>query len=311
MQRLAALGLMGPLPASMPGAEGDTPELIALGDKLFDEKAISAQRNQACADCHILDNDGAGVDDTPLSEGSQGEFGRRNAPTVLNAGYQFAQFWDGRAMNLEEQSKVPVLDPVEMAMKDGAEVEARLREAGYEAEFKAVFPDDPESLTFDNFAKAMAAYERTFITHDRFDDYLNGDDAALSDLEKQGLQNFMDLNCTQCHIGPGIGGMEYKQAGLYHPYPYQSDPPDFGRFDVTQNEGDKFFFKVPQLRNVAITAPYFHNGKVAALEEAVQLMAFMQLDRQLEPNDLRSLLAFLTALTDKERVQHIPTDLLP
>lgn len=309
MLRLAALGLMGPLPASMPGAENDTPELIALGERIFHEQALSAERNNACSDCHLLADNSPGVDGTPLSLGSHGEFGRRNAPTVLNAGFQFVQFWDGRSPTLEEQSQVPILDPLEMALKDGDEVVARLREAGYETEFRAAFPNDPDPLTFDNYAKAVAAFQRTLITHDRFDDYLNGDDTALSDLEKQGLQNFMDLNCTQCHLSPGIGGTEFKQAGLYRQYPYQDDPPDLGRFEATQNEGDKFFFKVPQLRNVAITAPYFHNGKVATLEEAVQLMASMQLDRELEPDELQSLLAFLTALTDVNRLHLIPADL--
>jgi len=300
---LQARALFDSIPAAMPGSEDDTPEMIALGEDLYFETALSINRNQSCNSCHLIDKNRGGSVYTVTAEGSGGEFGDRNAPTVLNAGFQVAQFWDGRAPNLEDQAKGPPLNPIEMGLPDEAFAVQRLIEAGYEPAFALAFPDATEPVTFENMAEAIAAFERTFITHDRFDEYLRGDPSALTEQEQQGLQTFIDLGCVQCHNGPLLGGVTYQKVGLFHPYPYTEDP---GRFNVTENPRDMAVFKVPMLRNVALNAPYFHDGQVGTLGEAVDLMAYMQVDRQLTGNEIQSLLQFLNSLSDMERTKGNP-----
>ncbi|MCK4833235.1 MAG: cytochrome-c peroxidase, partial [Gammaproteobacteria bacterium] len=171
-----------PLPQTMPGSESDTPERIALGKKLYFEKRLSINDKQSCASCHILDNGSAGVDNLPTSPGARGEKGTRNSPTVLNAGWQDSQFWDGRAEDLVEQAKGPILNPIEMGMPDEQTVEDKIRKiAEYPVAFAKAFPDDKQAVTYQNIAEAIAAFERTLITPSRFDDFMNGDAAALSE----------------------------------------------------------------------------------------------------------------------------------
>ncbi len=297
--RAQAAAVFGPIPEAMPGTAGDTPERRALGERLYFDPILSLDRSQSCNTCHRLDGGRGGVDNEATSLGVQGERGERNSPTVLNAGFQFAQFWDGRAADLTEQAKGPVLNPVEMAMPGEAEVMARLAaDAEYPAAFAAAFPAAAEALTYQNMAEAIAAFERTQITHDRFDDFLGGDDAALTSAELQGLETFINTGCTACHNGPLLGGNSYQKLGLVEPYIASTDP---GREAVTGNPADHQFFKVPMLRNVALTAPYFHNGRVATLEEAITLMARHQLGRKLDRQQSESISAFLRSLSDKER----------
>lgn len=287
------------LPAKMPGSENDTAELIELGRRLYFEERISINGTQSCNTCHRLDQNLAGVDNLPTSPGAiEGKRGTRNSPTVLNAGFHLAQFWDGREADLAGQAKGPVLNPVEMAMPDEQTVLQRLEQAGYAEAFRKVFPDATPALSYDNFAKAVAAFERTLITRDRFDDFLGGQLDALTAREKKGLAEFMNLGCTECHQGALLGADRYEKIGRVNEYPNKDD---LGRFDVTKKDKDKFVFKVPSLRNIALTGPYFHDGRAATLEEAVTNMGHLQLGEELNAEQVGDLVAFLNSLSDKER----------
>lgn len=294
-----AKAVFKPLPDKMPGSENDTEARIELGEKLYFEKKISINRTQSCNSCHRVDENLGGVDNLPTSKGAEGEFGGRNAPTTLNAGFHITQFWDGRAPDLAAQAKGPVLNPIEMGMPDEASVLERLKEAGYAESFKKAFPDAEQPLTYDNLAEAVAAFERTLITCDRFDDFLGGDEDALNKRELNGLRLFMKVGCADCHSGALLGGDRYEEMGEASAY---ANTKDLGRFDVTKKEEDKFVFKVPSLRNIAITGPYFHDGKAESLEDAVKQMGSLQLGEELKERQVKTIAAFLSALTDKERV---------
>jgi cytochrome c peroxidase len=290
--------VFAPLPEKMPGSEKDSEAKIALGRKLYFEKAISINNTQSCNDCHRVDEGRGGVDNLPTSKGAEGKFGGRNAPTTLNAGLHVAQFWDGRAPDLAAQAKGPVLNPIEMGMSDEAAVLARLKDAGYEPQFKAVFPDCDKPLTYDNYAEAVAAFERTLITRDRFDDFLGGNLDALNGREKAGLATFLRTGCADCHQGALLGGTEYEKMGQANAY---ANTEDVGRFEVTKKDADKFVFKVPSLRNICLTGPYFHDGKSATLADAVKQMAWLQVGDELTDQQVESIVAFLGSLTDKQR----------
>lgn len=297
--RAKAKAAIQPLPDKMPGADKDLPTTVTLGQKLYFEKRLSVNGKQSCNDCHLVDQNRAGVDNEPTSKGAHGKRGDRNSPTTLNAGFHFAQFWDGRAKDLVEQAKGPVLNPVEMAMPDEKEVVKRLKaDADYPKLFKAAFPAENKPINYNNFARAVAAFERTLITRDRFDDFLKGDDKALNAQELQGLNLFLTVGCTTCHVGPTIGGNMYQKIGLIHPY---ANTNDVGRIKVNGEECDQYRFKVPSLRNVALTYPYFHDGQARDLRSAVKQMAYMQLGKELTDNEISSLTAFLNSLSDKTR----------
>jgi cytochrome c peroxidase len=270
-----------------------TKEKVELGRQLYFEKRLSKNHDLSCNSCHVLSK--YGVDNEPTSPGHKGQRGSRNSPTVYNAGSHIAQFWDGRAPTLEEQAKGPVLNPVEMAMPDEATVVKVLESIpGYLPMFKKAFPKDARPITYDNMAKAIGAFERTLVTPSRFDKYLAGDEKALTDAEKKGLQTYINTGCTMCHVGENLGAATYQKLGLMKPVPGVKD---FGRFDVTKSEADKFFFKVPSLRNVAMTGPYLHDGSLKTLEETVAFMAEYQLNRKLAKEDVDSITTFLKALT--------------
>jgi cytochrome c peroxidase len=297
--RAKAKEFLAPLPEKMPGAEKDTKELIRLGEKLYFEKRLSLNEQMSCNDCHMVDKNRAGVDNEATSLGVHGKRGDRNSPTTLNAGFHFAQFWDGRAKDLEEQAQGPVLNPVEMAMPDQDTVVKRLKaDKDYPGLFKAAFPGQEQPISYENFARAVAAFERTLITRDRVDDFLRGDDKALNAQELRGLDLFLTTGCTTCHTGPTIGGNMYQKIGVLHPY---ANTTDKGRITVTKEEWDEYRFKVPSLRNVALTWPYFHDGKAADLDTAIREMAYLQLDKKLTDTEIADLKAFLTALSDKTR----------
>ena len=297
--RARAQKQIGALPDKMPGADQDTPEQIALGKKLYFDTILSLDQTVSCNTCHLVDNNKAGVDNEKVSTGVNKKTGARNSPTVLNAGFHGIQFWDGRAPDLKEQAKGPVLNPVEMAMPDEQTVVDRLsKDKNYPAEFKKAFPDDDEPLSFDNMAGAIAAFERTLVTKDRFDDFLKGDDKALSAQELKGLETFLTVGCVTCHNGPVLGGKNFHKIGVYKPYPNKDD---LGRYDATKKNTDKLKFKTPSLRNIAITAPYFHDGGIPTLEEAVENMGFLQTKKGLTDQEKADITAFLKTLTDKPR----------
>lgn len=294
--REQAKGVFGVLPDKMPGAEHDTPALVALGKDLFFEKRLSSNDSQSCNSCHAVDENRGGVDNEATSPGAFGKRGGRNSPTVLNAGFQMAQFWDGRAADLAAQAKGPVLNPIEMAMPDADTVVKKLGQvSSYQAAFKAVFGEN--QLNYDNVAKAIAAFERTLVTRDRFDDFQKGDDKTLTESELKGLNLFVSVGCVACHNGPLIGGNSYQKVGMVNAF----KGADLGRFEVTKQEADKQKFKVPTLRNIAITGPYFHDGRGTNLAEAVREMAWLQLGRKLVDGDVDAIVAFLGTLTDKPR----------
>jgi len=289
----------GPLPDAMPGSESDTPELIALGRKLYFERRLSINDTQSCATCHRLENGFAGVDNLPTSPGARGEQGTRNSPTVLNSGWQDSQFWDGRAEDLVEQAKGPILNPIEMGMPDEQTVEKKIHGiVEYRNEFARVFPGDEQVVTYQKIAEAIAAFERTLITPARFDDFMKGDADALSDEEQRGLDTFLKIGCKSCHDGKLIGGETYEPLGKEHAYENQDDQ---GMYLLTGDEDDRMFFKVAPLRNVALTAPYFHDGKIQTLEQAVRKMGKLQLDEDLSDQQVNDITGFLKALTDKSR----------
>lgn len=290
-----ATALFGMLPSSMPGSETDTPERVALGRALFHDVRLSVNNSQSCNTCHNINDGAPGVDGEATSLGAFGKPGVRNSPTVLNAGYQFVQFWDGRAENLTEQAKGPILNPVEMAMNSETDVEKKLSAIPeYRVQFSKAFPDSKRAITYQNVAEAIAAFERTLISRSRFDEYMSGKKNAISNAEKRGLKTFIETGCITCHVGPALGGTMYQKLGLLHPYSSH----DAGRYDVTKDPSDSMMFKVPILRNIQLTSPYFHDGSVKDLPEAVRLMAWHQLNKKLSTDQISSIVSFLAALSD-------------
>jgi cytochrome c peroxidase len=290
--------LFGKLPATMPGSEQDTPDMMALGKKLYFETGISINKTQSCNSCHPIDNKGPGVDNLKTGKGAEGKFGDRNDPPTMNAGFQIAQFWDGRAATLEKQAQGPPLNPIEMGMPNAEALVERLKGIEpYPADFKKTFPGEKDPVTFDNFAKAVAAFERTLITWGRFDRFMDGDGQALTGQEMEGMRTFINVGCVQCHSGPNLGGMTFQKMGVFHAY---TDGEDLGRFKVTNLESDKYVFKVPMLRNVTLTAPYFHDGEVGNLAEAIDQMGYLQLDKKLKDGKINNILRFLTTLAGVE-----------
>jgi cytochrome c peroxidase len=305
---LAALKTFAPLPDVVPGGSGaPTEEQISLGRMLYFDPRISKSQTISCNSCHPLAK--YGVDGQATSEGYQGQHGDRNAPSVYNAAGHFAQFWDGRAADVEEQAKGPVRNPVEMAMSSEQEVAALLRSMPeYVQAFQRAFPKDPEPVCLDNMGIAIGAFERKLLTPGRWDKFLQGDQAALAAREKSGLREFLSAGCQGCHSGSFLGGASFQKLGVAKPYPDSSDP---GRYKVTQSEADRMFFKVPSLRNVAMTGPYFHDGKVTSLREAVARMAEYQRGRALSERQVEKIVTWLGALTGDIPVDYIKEPPLP
>lgn len=282
-----------PLPASIID-EKKNAALIALGKKLYLEPRLSINDTISCNSCHRLDN--FGVDSQVTSPGHDGKRGGRNSPTTMNAALHIAQFWDGRAKDVEEQSLGPILNPVEMGMPNEAAIVNKLRKIDeYNVLFTEVFKGEKEPIQPKNIAKAIGAFERTLLTPSRFDDFLNGDENALNETEKRGLQKFVKMGCAMCHNGVALGGNMYKKLGMVEPY----KTADEGRFVITGLEIDKKVFKVPSLRNVTKTGPYFHDGSVATLDDAIEEMAEHQLGREVGPGFIADVKAFLGSLTSK------------
>lgn len=293
--------LFQPLPdeVEMQKAHPITPAQVKLGHQLWYEPRLSKGNTVSCNSCHSLAT--AGVDNLPTSPGHKGTFGERNSPTALNAALLGSQFWDGRAATVEEQAGGPLLNPVEMANTDQASVEKKI--AGipeYQALFKEAFPEKGGAVSFENITHAIAAFERTLLTPTKWDDYLKGNINALNETERQGVRSFINNGCIACHKGVTLGGDSFQKFGLVKGPYWQftgSKKHDEGRFEVTKAESDKFVFRVPGLRNVSRTYPYFHDGSVWELDKAVSIMGEAQLGRELPKEEVEKIVAFLNTLS--------------
>lgn len=287
-----------PLPSTIPALNENTvtPQKIDLGKALFFDPRLSASGVFSCYSCHNLTT--GGDDNMETSVGHGWQKGPRNAPTALNAVLNEAQFWDGRAEDLAAQAKGPVQAGVEMANTPDNVVATLKSMPDYVSWFTASFPDDADPVSFDNMAKAIEAFEATLLTPSPFDAYLNGDDNALTAEAKSGLQLFMDKGCSSCHSGVNVGGHGYYPFGLIEKPGSEILPPgDKGRFAVTETADDEYVFRASPLRNIALTAPYFHSGKVWDLSVAVEIMAESQLGESLKPEETAQIVAFLNSLT--------------
>lgn len=275
-----------------------TEQKVKLGKVLYFDKRLSKEGNISCNSCHNLRT--GGVDGLPTSEGDDGGFGDRNSPTVLNAAFHTTQFWDGRAKDVEEQAGMPVLNPVEMAIPNEAFLIDRLKGIDlYKNMFAEAFPGESAPINYTNLRKAIAAFERTLVTPSRFDDYLNGDSHALTIPEKEGLKAFLDAGCITCHNGEMVGGNSFQKFGQFKDYWHYtgSEKIDEGLYALSKNEAEKYMFKVPSLRNIHETGPYFHDGSVSDLKEAVSIMAEINLRKKLTDDEVNHIATFLKSLS--------------
>ena len=291
-----------PIPTTPPELPGNpaTPAKVELGKMLYFDPRLSASHAISCASCHDIGLGGA--DAEPTSIGHRWQRGGRNAPTVLNAVFNTAQFWDGRAKDLEQQAGGPMVNPVEMASPETHVAEQLKGIPGYGDVFAKAFPGEPDPITLANAQKAIAVFEATLITPDApFDRFLKGDENALSPAQKAGLAVFMDKGCSACHNGINIGGGMYAPFGVVEKPGAEFLPPaDKGRFMVTKTASDEYVFKVPALRNIALTAPYFHTGQAWDLRQAVAVMGASQLGIQLSGDEVDKITAFLDSLTGEQ-----------
>ena len=299
-----ALPNKAPAPANNP----TTAEKVTLGQILYHDPRLSSTGTVSCASCHntML----GGEDNRPNSMGVNGQTGGRSAPTVWNSAFNTVQFWDGRAASLEDQAAGPVTNPIEMGMKSWGDVVARLKSIeGYEDLFEKAFGKN--SISKDNATKAIAAYERTLITpNSPYDKYVKGNKNALTDQQIKGMEKFAESGCVGCHSGPAFNG-----PGTYQKFPvinsgfysakYKINK-DVGREEVTKSSADAHMWKVPTLRNIALTAPYFHNGSVKSLDVAVKMMAKLQMGQDLSKQEIADIVAFLNALTGEFPKQKMP-----
>jgi cytochrome c peroxidase len=270
----------------------ESPEMVQLGKKLWFEPRLSMSGIISCNTCHNLSR--GGTDNLATSIGHGWAPGPVNAPTVLNSSLAIAQFWDGRAANLQEQAGGPIQADIEMNMSHTLALDVLNSIPGYVSEFEAVF--GPGEIDMDKVTKAIAEFEETLVTpNSRFDLWLKGDDNAITPDELAGYQLFKDSGCTACHNGAAAGGTSYQRMGVVRPY--VSTSPVEGRYAVTGDDADRFTFKVPTIRNVEYTYPYFHDGQAKTLEESVDIMGQLQLGRHYTDEEIDKIVAFLKTLT--------------
>lgn len=297
-----------------------TPEKIHLGRQLYMDPRLSKDGTVSCNSCHNVM--ASGGDNRAFSAGIKGQLGGRSAPTVWNSAFHTVQFWDGRAASLEDQAKGPLINPAEMGMENHQVVIERVGKIpGYVSQFKKVFGE--RGLTIENLAKAIAAYERTLITpNSPFDRYVRGDKKALSAQAVRGMNTVMEVGCVSCHTGKNFNAPDdlAMGEGFYQKFPTFTDNEyvkkynfleDKGRGALTKDEGDDYFFRVPTWRNIALTAPYFSNGAVKTLDEAVRVMAKVQLNKDLTTNQVADIVEFLKSLTGerpKQPMVELPPD---
>jgi cytochrome c peroxidase len=304
----AKLRAFAPLPAIAESESNPlTEEKIQLGRMLYFEPRLSRDQKVSCNSCHNLER--YGVDNEPTSVGFRGQRGGRNSPTVYNAAAHFVQFWDGREPDVEAQAKGPVMNPIEMAMPSEKHVVAVLKSIPeYVKLFARAFPGEKEPVNLSNAARAIGAFERKLMTPSRWDAFLKGDKKALTDAEKTGFLKFVDAGCPACHNGALLGGTSFQKVGAAKPFPNVKDT---GVHQVTNHEADRFKFKVPSLRNVTMTGPYFHNGAVSSLDAAIMQMSEYQLGKPLTPADVKAIATFLGTLTGPLPTEYIKAPKLP
>lgn len=280
----------------IPAAPKLDPALVALGDKLYRDPQLSKNNRVACISCHLLDKGGSDRRDKSL--GIEGQIGSINAPTILNSSLHFKQFWDGRAESLEDQIDGPINNPREMG-SSWQEVVSKLQKSPeYTTQFGKLYSD---GITSSNIKNAIAVFERSLVTPDsRFDLFLKGDATAINAEEKEGYRRFQASGCISCHQGVLLGGNLYQKFGVFGDYFKDRGnitEIDYGRFNVTKNEADKFSFKVPTLRNIELTSPYFHDASAKTLEQAIKVMFKYQIGREASPDDTKYIIKFLTTLS--------------
>jgi len=311
--------LFKPLPADASTPERPlTPDRVVLGKALFFEPRVSNDGVVSCAKCHQPTLEGA--DALPTSIGNHGKVLPRNAPTVFNTALQFVQHYGGNRRDVEEQAVKALISPLAYGNADYAAAEEKLRAIpGYRAMFEKAFPGETEPVNVENWGKAIGAYERVLLTPAPFDRYLAGDTGALNAQAQRGLDKFMTFGCAGCHNGVTVGGQMFQKFGLTQDYWLLTGSKeielfkgrDKGRFQDTKDEADAFIFKVQQLRNVAVTPPYFHDGSVAELKDAVRIMAKLQLGRDLTKDDTADIVAFLESLTGEVPAEFANAPILP
>ncbi len=303
-----ALQLFAPLPAVMSSLDNPvTDAKVKLGRILYYDPRLSANQKISCNTCHPLDAYGA--ESKSVSTGFKNQQGKRNAPTVYNAAGHFVQFWDGRAPTVEEQAKGPITNPVEMAMpSNAAAVEVIKSMPDYVALFQVAFPKETDPITYNNMALAIGAFERGLVTPSAWDAFIQGDESALTDAQKSGFNTFAATGCQWCHAGPYVGGSAYQKLGVVKPWPNQTDQ---GVYQLTKDDMDKMVFKVPSLRNIKKTGPYFHDGSVATLDQAIRNMAVHQRGVTLSDAQVRSIEVWMDSLTGQIPSSYIKAPELP
>jgi cytochrome c peroxidase len=304
-----ALKMFAPLPAVMSSPDNPvTDAKVKLGRILYYDPRLSLNQKISCNTCHPLDAYGA--ESKPVSIGHKNQKGNRNAPTVYNAAGHFVQFWDGRAPTVEEQAKGPITNPVEMAMpSNAAAVQVIKSMPEYVALFQTAFPKDKDDpITYNNMALSIGAFERELVTPSRWDTFLEGDQSALTDAEKSGFNTFAATGCQWCHYGSYVGGASYQKLGVVKPWPNQTDQ---GLYQVTKEGMDKMVFKVPSLRNINKTGPYFHDGSVPTLDQAIRNMAVHQRGVTLTDAQVKSIEIWMDSLTGQVPMNYIKPPELP
>lgn len=310
-------GMFKPIPDKAPVLSSNpaTPEKLELGRMLYFDPRLSASQLISCNTCHNVGMGGIDFQETAI--GHQWQKGPRNSPTVLNAVFNIAQFWDGRAQDLKEQAKGPLVAAVEMGNKPEEIIKTVKSMPGYMELFRKTFPGEAEPITLDNIVKAIEIFEATLITPDaKFDQYIKGNENALNETEKQGLKLFMDKGCVACHGGINMGGTGYFPFGVVEKPKQEITQGDTGRFKVTGAQSDQYVFKSPSLRNIELTSPYFHSGRVWSLTAAVGIMGSAQLGISLNEDETKKIAAFLLTTTGiQPKVEYpilpAPTDATP
>ncbi len=293
--------------ANSPVAPRQDPNRVMLGRLLFHDPRLSRNRAISCSSCHLLAT--YGMDGKQISTGAGGILGRRNAPSVFNAATQIAQLWDGRAVDVEVQAVASIRDPLEMAMPtEQAVVKVLSRVPRYVELFHKAFPHDQHAVSLKNVGEAIGAFERGLVTTSRWDKFVAGDPSALTAREKQGLRVFRQRGCIVCHAGPQVGGTSFQKLGATLPWPNQTDQ---GRVEITKFPPDRMVFKVPSLKNVAATAPYFHDGSTSNLEVAIRLMGHHQLGIDMAEDDIRTIAEWMRAMTGEPAPDDIAVPQLP